>query len=110
MIRRPPRSTLFPYTTLFRSHARVPGLDAIGTVVASDQVVMGGVVRAAEIKRWGREIMEILGKVVRQMACEDSEIRCGRDLKRVGQPGGVVIVRGVHPEFARLLGHQFGEV
>src|SRR2546425_1462461 len=25
MIRRPPRSTLFPYTTLFRSLARVPG-------------------------------------------------------------------------------------
>src|SRR5256885_8660991 len=25
MIRRPPRSTLFPYTTLFRSHSRVPG-------------------------------------------------------------------------------------
>src|SRR3989441_1513683 len=24
MIRRPPRSTLFPYTTLFRSHGRVP--------------------------------------------------------------------------------------
>src|SRR5205814_5731153 len=25
MIRRPPRSTLFPYTTLFRSRRRVPG-------------------------------------------------------------------------------------
>src|SRR6266478_9377797 len=25
MIRRPPRSTLFPYTTLFRSHARARG-------------------------------------------------------------------------------------
>src|SRR5256885_13283341 len=25
MIRRPPRSTLFPYTTLFRSRARTPG-------------------------------------------------------------------------------------
>src|SRR3712207_8828815 len=25
MIRRPPRSTLFPYTTLFRSRAPVPG-------------------------------------------------------------------------------------
>src|SRR2546430_9452558 len=25
MIRRPPRSTLFPYTTLFRSHRRPPG-------------------------------------------------------------------------------------
>src|SRR3712207_6951532 len=28
MIRRPPRSTLFPYTTLFRSAAREPGGDA----------------------------------------------------------------------------------
>src|SRR5437016_11398930 len=26
MIRRPPRSTLFPYTTLFRSRPRLPGL------------------------------------------------------------------------------------
>src|SRR2546429_1720200 len=26
MIRRPPRSTLFPYTTLFRSPPRTPGL------------------------------------------------------------------------------------
>src|SRR5690349_24316137 len=26
MIRRPPRSTLFPYTTLFRSHAREHGM------------------------------------------------------------------------------------
>src|SRR3712207_8152095 len=25
MIRRPPRSTLFPYTTLFRSHGRLAG-------------------------------------------------------------------------------------
>src|SRR5437867_12344333 len=33
MLRRPPTSTLFPYTTLFRSHA-VAGLDlALGTVV-----------------------------------------------------------------------------
>src|SRR5690242_21057519 len=37
LIRRPPRSTLFPYTTLFRSHRRrwrVPagaGRDAVGT-------------------------------------------------------------------------------
>src|SRR5258708_22764321 len=28
MIRRPPRSTLFPYTTLFRSNAVARGLDA----------------------------------------------------------------------------------
>src|SRR6266540_5982621 len=30
MIRRPPRSTLFPYTTLFRSQHRVPRLVGIG--------------------------------------------------------------------------------
>src|SRR3712207_7080993 len=29
MIRRPPRSTLFPYTTLFRSDGRVRGGDAV---------------------------------------------------------------------------------
>src|SRR5258708_11992971 len=30
MIRRPPRSTLFPYTTLFRSHHQRPGLPGRG--------------------------------------------------------------------------------
>src|SRR5690349_22888413 len=30
MIRRPPRSTLFPYTTLFRSEGEVPGVGAVG--------------------------------------------------------------------------------
>src|SRR3712207_8339238 len=29
MIRRPPRSTLFPYTTLFRSHERADGGDRL---------------------------------------------------------------------------------
>src|SRR3712207_7210389 len=29
MIRRPPRSTLFPYTTLFRSQAPLPGLEGL---------------------------------------------------------------------------------
>src|SRR3712207_8953968 len=29
MIRRPPRSTLFPYTTLFRSEADAAGLDVV---------------------------------------------------------------------------------
>src|SRR5262245_65091284 len=31
MIRRPPRSTLFPYTTLFRSGAAPPGVRPLGT-------------------------------------------------------------------------------
>src|SRR2546430_9415075 len=32
MIRRPPRSTLFPYTTLFRSHVHVDVALELGTV------------------------------------------------------------------------------
>src|SRR2546421_9657710 len=41
MIRRPPRSTLFPYTTLFRSlypTARIP--DVAGVAVTFDNLVM----------------------------------------------------------------------
>src|SRR3712207_6862756 len=37
MIRRPPRSTLFPYTTLFRSLAKIE----CGSQVAVDQVPVG---------------------------------------------------------------------
>src|SRR5438034_7906723 len=41
MLRRPPRSTLFPYTTLFRSHADVEGdellaLEPLGDVARDD--------------------------------------------------------------------------
>src|SRR2546430_17480676 len=44
MIRRPPRSTLFPYTTLFRSLCDA-ALDRLGVVQA--QGMLGGVVRPA---------------------------------------------------------------
>src|SRR5438046_6885316 len=36
MIRRPPRSTLFPYTTLFRSPARERGNEAMQIAVQTD--------------------------------------------------------------------------
>src|SRR5438874_11172790 len=36
MIRRPPRSTLFPYTTLFRSHAHGGGPDPAARTVGPD--------------------------------------------------------------------------
>src|SRR2546429_1685547 len=40
MIRRPPRSTLFPYTTLFRSRFRVVASNPDG-VWSSDEAVIG---------------------------------------------------------------------
>src|SRR2546430_6164340 len=36
MIRRPPRSTLFPYTTLFRSQAAARGMERLEFVVEAD--------------------------------------------------------------------------
>src|SRR2546423_9063624 len=39
MIRRPPRSTLFPYTTLFRSMAGPAGLEPGGTGIFAHQLV-----------------------------------------------------------------------
>src|SRR5258708_8171865 len=48
MIRRPPRSTLFPYTTLFRSVA-----DRLGEVVVDDDVV-----ELAEVGHVGRGIAQ----------------------------------------------------
>src|SRR3712207_7219768 len=51
MIRRPPRSTLFPYTTLFRS-AAAEGVSALRVAFAGDAArfaawVPGGIARAA---------------------------------------------------------------
>src|SRR5256885_10401853 len=47
MIRRPPRSTLFPYTTLFRSRARADlGLDATQSYVVGDKWVDVALARA----------------------------------------------------------------
>src|SRR2546430_17681320 len=77
MIRRPPRSTLFPYTTLFRSHgpghlaAGVPGLlgDVTGRLEAVEDVDrgehgdQGGADPAAaevEAERVGRGVLDVL--------------------------------------------------
>src|SRR5256885_4411759 len=49
MIRRPPRSTLFPYTTLFRSGKRVPVFVKIAPDLDEEQV---GVI-AATLQRHG---------------------------------------------------------
>src|SRR3989454_2271262 len=51
MIRRPPRSTLFPYTTLFRS-GHAPVLDEIGLARREDELPVGDVdLTAAEAHR-----------------------------------------------------------
>src|SRR5256885_13224179 len=53
MIRRPPRSTLFPYTTLFRSGSQgplrhVPGLEAALVVARDQRLAIGGIGHAGD--------------------------------------------------------------
>src|SRR2546422_1561011 len=56
MIRRPPRSTLFPYTTLFRSQAKIAENAGATSVMALERVPAdirrdGGVARMASVKK-----------------------------------------------------------
>src|SRR5437899_12904336 len=48
MIRRPPRSTLFPYTTLFRSHQ--PAVEVVADLAGGAPVVAGVQVPPADRK------------------------------------------------------------
>src|SRR5256885_10887844 len=71
MIRRPPRSTLFPYTTLFRSGARFTG-EICGLVAAKFAALLQhGAFRAAGI--------EEIARVRRQHCVEDGGDGAGRD-------------------------------
>src|SRR2546430_16980440 len=60
MIRRPPRSTLFPYTTLFRSHA-----EDIGRHNAVDKVVGAAVI--ARVPITGRGLL-VTGRISAELA------------------------------------------
>src|SRR2546427_2121628 len=56
MIRRPPRSTLFPYTTLFRSHQQPRaltghGLEPTGAVAQQQQAAARVVARRGDVGR-----------------------------------------------------------
>src|SRR5688572_32719561 len=52
MIRRPPRSTLFPYTTLFRSAGAAAGLDVTGVlnVVHGDKVAVDAILHHPDVR------------------------------------------------------------
>src|SRR2546422_4887986 len=55
MIRRPPRSTLFPYTTLFRSRSERGGVrSSKGWVIAADHLVQAAPAAPRQSRRSGR--------------------------------------------------------
>src|SRR2546430_11414936 len=68
MIRRPPRSTLFPYTTLFRSHV----IDVVW--VEADAAGDGAPVEVANHARLRREIDERLDRKSTRLNSSHSQI------------------------------------
>src|SRR3712207_3217824 len=73
MIRRPPRSTLFPYTTLFRSNTSILELDTVPRRL----IVIGGSYIGLEFaqmyRRFGAEVT-VVEKGPRLVACEDEDV------------------------------------
>src|SRR3989441_13200064 len=85
MIRRPPRSTLFPYTTLFRSHqvvARAFGRRA-GEHRGFDFVEAQGIERLANLKNHAvaqSEVSPRLGPPDVEVAVAQARLFAGRNL------------------------------
>src|SRR5256885_15347509 len=99
MIRRPPRSTLFPYTTLFRSMSAAPSQETLRLVVAGDEKG-----REKEFKANPRLRAAVEGKELVPVRAEDIGVEALDDYTlrlTLAQPA---------PYFLRLLPHPFFRV
>src|SRR3712207_7325306 len=56
MIRRPPRSTLFPYTTLFRSVEVMPRIDEVLVPVQRDLLAIGALLATPDREKMRRHL------------------------------------------------------
>src|SRR3712207_8875729 len=63
MIRRPPRSTLFPYTTLFRSEMLIAGIEAAG-YTPGDEVAIALDPATSELRSDGGYELEHEGRTL----------------------------------------------
>src|SRR5690348_17444713 len=60
MIRRPPRSTLFPYTTLFRSNVRNPGSDGLVGMIPVEAAEVDGFLHDGQVIHLGNEQIKVI--------------------------------------------------
>src|SRR2546429_596676 len=96
MIRRPPRSTLFPYTTLFRSSEELALLR--GRVVTLGQKIRGHVDALHQLE----EILPRLGTP------REDHISCSRIAAHVHLGTLEPIIRGKANRLAAAVAEQFG--
>src|SRR2546422_5586185 len=75
MIRRPPRSTLFPYTTLFRSHPVRPARLLAGAHAGDGVYILGGLAPRVRRRRAGRGCADRLESANRRAASPRSPPR-----------------------------------
>src|SRR3989454_9298525 len=108
MIRRPPRSTLFPYTTLFRSSGSLPGaVPDYGADVRqrvaldSDDREIGGPERLHPVRRGHAHLERALG-------CPDLE--ASRAQRGEGRPPGVArhLMAGAREPATIVRAHRAG--
>src|SRR5258707_14042278 len=78
MIRRPPRSTLFPYTTLFRS-----ALDAIQKRIAA-RATVGRECEYEVVKKCGGKGREVSKSLTCLLALPNVSARCTKSIADVG--------------------------
>src|SRR6266704_6833788 len=79
MIRRPPRSTLFPYTTLFRAGYEPPGLDG-----GEGRLVQDGIAGERELVPPSGNFLTLC---TQQASAGRSNSRCGRWGSGARRPG-----------------------
>src|SRR2546427_12428997 len=86
MIRRPPRSTLFPYTTLFRSRFKSEDRDAIAREVRSAVAAVEGTGALLFINDHWREAIDA-GAYGVHVGQEDLDALAGADLQAIHASG-----------------------
>src|SRR3712207_8846588 len=78
MIRRPPRSTLFPYTTLFRSHVERALAAGDGVLHCRDDGQVAGRARLLEQRLDPLELLAVLGGRVERLGAGELVAQPGR--------------------------------
>src|SRR2546427_3400153 len=95
MIRRPPRSTLFPYTTLFRSALRRQALGRGGDEASAPAGALEGVLKRNRARRSEEHTSELQSQS--NLVCR---LLLEKKKKRTGV--GVVAYGATRPETARI--------